>query len=170
MKAIIVSLVCSLTLLTTTAGAQVPRVLGIWEFDPAASALPSTFPLASETRSFVMRNDGHLVNVVIRKLANGSPDFIQLVSKSDGKDYPQYQSGQLAELQVNGTQTPITYSETVLDDSSVNIVVKVAGRVGTKAVRSVSADGKTMTIKVVNIAPNGQEQPPFTLVFKRVSP
>jgi hypothetical protein len=33
----------------------------------------------------------------------------------------------------------------------------------------ISADGKTMTIKVVNIAPNGQEQTPFTLVFRRVS-
>jgi hypothetical protein len=169
MKTVVMSLVCSLTLLTATAGAQVPRVLGIWEFEPTASTLPSEFPLASETRSFVMRNDGHLVNLVIRKLANGSPDFIQLISKSDGKDYPQYQSGQLAEFQVNGTQTPLTYAETVLDDYSVNIVAKVAGRVYTKAVRSVSADGKTMTIKVVNIAPNGQEQTPFTLVFKRVS-
>jgi hypothetical protein len=169
MRTIIASLVCSLTLLTATAGAQVPRVLGIWELDPAASSIPQGFPLASETRSYVMRNDGHVVNIVIRKLANGSPDFIQLVSKTDGTDYPQYQSGQLAELQVNGTLTPITYSETVLDDYSVSIVVKVAGRVGTKGVRSVSADGTTMTIKVVNIAPNGQEQPPFTLVFKRVS-
>ena len=169
MKTVFTSLVCSLTLLTATAGAQVPRVLGIWELDPAASSIPQGFPLASETRSFVMRNDGYLVNLVIRKLANGSPDFIQLISKSDGKDYPQYTSGQLAEFQVNGTQTPVTYSETVLDDYSVNIVVKAAGHVGTNAVRSVSADGKTMTIKVVNIAPNGQEQPPFTLVFKRVS-
>jgi hypothetical protein len=168
-KTFVASLVCSLTLLTATAGAQVPRVLGVWELDPAASSLPQGFPLASETRSYDLRNDGYLVNLVIRTLANGRPDFIQIVSKGDGKDYPQYQSGPLAEFQVNGTQTPLTYSETIVDDYSVSIIAKVGGRVNNKGVRSISADGKTMTIKVVAIAPNGQEMPPITLVFKRVS-
>jgi hypothetical protein len=168
-KTSIASLVCSLALLTATAGAQVPRVLGIWELDPAASSIPPGFPLASETRSYEMRSDGYLVNLVIRKLTNGRPDFIQIVSKSDGKDYPQYQSVPLAEFQVNGTQTPATYSETIIDDYSVSIIAKVGGRVNNKGVRSISADGKTMTIKVVGIAPNGQETP-ITLVFKRVSP
>jgi hypothetical protein len=168
-KTVITSLVCSLTLLTATAGAQVPRVLGVWELDPAASAIPQGFPLASETRSYDLRADGYLVNLVIRKLANGRPDFIQIVSKTDGKDYPQYQSVILAEFQVNGAQTPATYSETIIDDSSVSIVAKFGGRVINKGVRSISADSKTMTIKVVNIAPNGQEQTPFTLVFRRVS-
>lgn len=168
MKTFVASLVCSLTLLTATAGAQVPRVLGIWELDPASSSIPQGFPLASETRSYDLRADGYLVNLVIRKLANGRPDFIQIVSKSDGKDYPQYQSVPLAEFQVNGTQTPATYSETVIDDSSVSIVAKVGGRVINKGVRSISADGKTMTIKVAQIGPNGQETP-ITLVFKRVS-
>ena len=78
--------------------------------------LPATFPLASETRSFDLRPDGHLVNLVTRKLTNGHPDFIQIVSKSDGKDYPQYESAPLAEFQINGTKTPLTYSETVLDE------------------------------------------------------
>ena len=168
MRTLIASLVCSFTLLSATAGAQVPRVLGVWELDPAASSLPQGFPLASETRSYDLRNDGYLVNLVIRKLANGRPDFIQIVSKSDGKDYSQYQSVPLAEFQVNGTQTPLTYSETIIDDSSVSIVAKAAGRVINKGVRSISADGKAMTIKVAQIGPNGQETP-ITLVFKRVS-
>jgi hypothetical protein len=167
-KTLIASLACSLTLITAPAGAQVPRVLGVWELDPAASSIPQGFPLASETRSYDLRNDGYLVNLVIRKLANGRPDFIQIASKSDGKDYPQHQSVTLAEFQVNGTQTPLTYSETIIDESSVSIVAKVGGRMNNKGVRSISADGKTMTIKVVAIAPNGQETP-ITLVFKRVS-
>jgi len=143
-------------------------VLGVWELDPAASSIPPGFPLASETRSYDLRSDGYLANLVVRKLANGRPDFIQIVSKSDGKDYPQYQSGPLAEFQVNSTQTPYTYSETIIDDSSVSIVAKFGGRVSNKGVRSISADGKTMTIKVVQIGPNSQETP-ITLVFKRVS-
>jgi hypothetical protein len=163
-----ISLIAGALLLATGATAQVPRVLGVWELDPVASSIPRGFPLASETRSYDLRNDGYLVNLVIRKLANGRPDFIQIASKSDGKDYPQYQSGPLAEFQVNGTQTPATYSETVIDDYSVNIIAKVGGRVSNKGVRSISADGKTMTIKVVAIAPNGQETP-ITLVFKRTS-
>jgi len=167
-KPVIALLACSLTLITAPAGAQVPRVLGVWELDPAASSMPQGFPLASETRSYDLRNDGYMVNLVIRKLANGRPDFIQIASKSDGKDYPQYQSGQLAEFQVNGTQTPATYSETIIDDYSVNIIAKFGGQVNNKGVRSISADGKTMTIKVVAIAPNGQETP-ITLVFKRTS-
>ena len=163
-----ISLIAGALLLATGATAQVPRVLGVWELDPVASSIPQGFPLASETRSYDLRNDGYLVNLVIRKLANGRPDFIQIASKSDGKDYPQYQSGLLAEFQVNGTQTPATYSETVIDDYSVNIIAKVGGRVNNKGVRSISADGKTMTIKVVAIAPNGQETP-ITLVFRRTS-
>jgi hypothetical protein len=51
----------------------------------------------------------------------------------------------------------------------VSIIAKVGGRVNNKGVRSIAADGKIMTIKVVAIAQNGQETP-ITLVFKRVSP
>ena len=152
MKTFVASLVCSLTLLTATAGAQVPRVLGIWELDPAASSIPQGFPLASETRSYDLRNDGYLVNLVIRKLANGRPDFIQIVSRSDGKDYPQYQSGPLAEFQVNGTQTP----SHLLGDHHRRLLGEhhcQGWRPGEQqGVRSISADGKTMTIKVVGIA------------------
>src|SRR5947207_14105668 len=101
----------ALFLCATSALAQVPQVLGVWEFDPQASELPKGFPLASETRSYDLRDDGYLVNVVIRKAQNGHPDFIQVVSKSDGKDYQQYQSVPLAEFQINGKKTPATSSE-----------------------------------------------------------
>jgi len=117
MKKTTAGIACALLLCATSALAQVPQVLGVWEFDPQASALPegllldSALPegslLASETRSYDLRDDGYLVNVVIRKVANGHPDFIQIASKSDGKDYPQYQSFPLAEFQINGTKTPL---------------------------------------------------------------
>jgi hypothetical protein len=111
-----ISLIAGALLLATGAEAQVPQVLGIWELDLKSSVLPATFPLASETRSYDLRPDGYLVNLVTRKLTNGHPDFIQVVSKSDGKDYPQYQSVVLANFQIDGTKTPVTYSETVIDD------------------------------------------------------
>ncbi len=167
----------TLFLCATDAMAQVPDVLGVWEFDPQASALPegllldSALPegslLASETRSYDLRNDGYLVNVVIRKAPNGRLDFIQVVSKSDGKDYPQYQSFPLAAFQINGTKTPVRYSETVLDEHAVNAVVKYGDRVTNRSVRRVAPDGKTMRIDVTAIDQNGIETP-FFLVFDKV--
>ena len=169
MKKVIASIAFTLLFCTTAAMAQVPQVLGIWEFDPQASELPKGFLLASETRSYDLRDDGYLVNVVIRKTTNGHPDFIQVVSKSDGKDYPQYASVPLAEFQIKGTKTPVTYSETVLDDHAVNVVAKFGDRVINKGVRRVAPDGKTMRIDVVNIDQNGKETP-FFLVFKKMEP
>jgi hypothetical protein len=118
--------------LATAAKAQVPQVLGIWELDLRSSVLPATFPLASETRSYDLRADGYLVNLVTRKSTNGHPDFIQVVSKSDGKDYPQYQSGLLATFQIDGTKTPVTYSETVIDDHKETPIKLVFKRVAGK--------------------------------------
>ena len=158
----------ALLLCATNAFAQVPRVLGVWEFDSQASGLPKGSLLASETRSYDLRADGYLVNVVIRKVRNGHPYFIQVVSKSDGKDYPQYESAPLAELQINGTKTLLTYSETVIDEYAVNIVAKFGDRVINKGVRRVAPDGKTMRVDVVSIDQDGKEMP-FFLVFKRIA-
>lgn len=163
------SLGCALLFCATGALAQVPKVLGIWELDAQASTMPPGFPVASETRSYDLRSDGYLVNVVIRKARNGHPGWIQVVSKSDGKDYPQYQVDPLAEFQINGTKTPLTYSETVVDEYAVNVIAKYDGRVINRGVRRVAADGKTMKIDVVAINQNGKETP-ISLVFRRVGP
>jgi len=163
-----ISLIAGALLLATGTAAQVPQVLGIWELDLTSSVLPATFPLASETRSYDLRPDGYVVNLVTRKLTNGHPDFIQIASKSDGKDYPQYQSGLLAAFQIDGTRTPVTYSETVIDDHAVNVIAKVNGQILNKGVRRIDADGKTMTIDVVQIDQSGRETP-IKLVFKRVA-
>jgi len=167
MKKTTARIACALFLCATSALAQVPHVLGVWEFDLQASELPKGFLLASETRSFDLRDDGYLVNVVIRKAPNGHPNFIQVVWKSDGKDYPQYSSFPLAEFQINGTKTPLTYSETVLDEHAVNVVAKYGDRVVNKGVRRVAPDGKTMRIDVTAIDQNGKETP-FFLVFNKV--
>jgi hypothetical protein len=163
-----ISLIAGALLLATGAQAQVPQVLGIWELDLKSSVLPATFPLASETRSYDLRTDGYLVNLVTRKLTNGHLDFIQVVSKSDGKEYPQYQSVVLANFQIDGTKTPLTYSETVIDDHAVNVIAKVNGQINTKGVRRIDADGKTMTIDVVAIDQSGKFVP-IKLVFNRVA-
>jgi hypothetical protein len=168
MKMTTACVACALSLYATSTLAQVPHVLGVWEFDPQASELPQGSLLASETRSYDLRDDGYLVNVVIHKSTNGHPDFIQVVAKSDGKDYPQYQSVPLAEFQIKDTKTPLMYSETVLDEHAVNIVSKFGDRVISKGVRRVAPDGKTMRMDVTTIDRNGKETP-FFMVFNKVT-
>lgn len=147
--------------------AQGSRVVGLWTIDLERSRLPDQFPLASETRSYALRDDGYLVVLAVRFDHAGKPDFIQVAAKTDGKDYPQYQSGPLAELQMHGTTTPFTYSETAIDESTVKVVAKVNGQVINTGTRTISEDGKTMTLDVTANLPNGQKQPIF-LVFKRL--
>jgi hypothetical protein len=152
-----------------SAQAQVPQVLGVWKLNLTASSMPTkAFPagLQSEIRSYSQRDDGYLVVLAIRVYGNGQPDFIQVVAKSDGKDYPQYQSGPLAELQIKGTPTLFTYSETVTDPSTAEIVAKRNGAVLNKGTRRISPDGKTMTVKVGAVLPNGEEVP-IVLVFDK---
>jgi hypothetical protein len=155
-----------LLLAAHAAHAQGSRSVGLWTLDLARSKLPAQFPLAAETRSYTLRDDGYLVVLATRLYRNGTPDFIQVVAKSDGKDYPQYQSGPLAELQINGTKTPFTYSETQVDEYTVQVVAKFKDQVTNTGTRTISADGKTMTLDVTAFLANG-EKLPILLVFAR---
>lgn len=169
MKRLIAILGTMLCLASFGASAQVPQVLGVWKLNVKASNLPAkAFPagLGSETRSYFRRNDGYLVVLAIRVYGNGLPDFIQVVAKSDGKDYPQYQSAPLADFQVNGTPTQFTYSETIKDANTAEIVAKRNGTVVNKGTRRISSDGKTMTVNVAAILPDGAEVP-IVLVFDK---
>jgi hypothetical protein len=148
------------------AQAQLPHVLGVWELNVSASKLPATFPAVEETRSYFQRDDGYLVVLAIRKDRNGRPDFSQIAAKTDGKDYPQYQSGPLAQFQIDGTRTPLTYAETVVDERTIEATAKFNGQVINKGTRQISADGKTMTLDVIAYGANGQETP-ILLVFDR---
>ena len=150
------------------AQAQLPHVLGVWELNLDKAQLPAQLSIASETRRYSLRDDGYLVVLAVRTARNGAPEFIQIAAKTDGNDYPQYQSGALAEFTINGTRTPLTYAETLVDDHTVEAVGKFNGQVVNKATRRISADGKTMTLNVTSYAP-GRQEISFVLVFDRRS-
>jgi hypothetical protein len=157
MRVITSLLVCGLLLGSAPASAQVPAVLGVWDLNQEASQLPvQLFPqgLQSEIRSYYMRDDGYLVALVLRVNGNGFPDFIQIAAKSDGQDYPQYNSGPLADFTINGTPTPATYSETITDEHTAEVIAKRNGVVNNRGTRTISEDGKTMTLNVVAITPD----------------
>ncbi len=163
-------LTISSCLLALCANAQVPAVLGVWELNVEASTLPEG-PMqggaASERRSYIQREDGYLSVLAIRTFGNGVPDFIYIAAKSDGQDYPQYQSQPLAELSINGTPSPYTYSETITDEHTADIIAKFNGQVVNRGTRTISADGRTMTLNVRTFPPGGEELPPFVLVFDK---
>jgi len=104
--------------------------------------------------------------LAIRINGNGVPDFIHVVAKSDGMDYPQYQSQPLADLLIDGTASPFSYSETLIDANTANIVAKRAGQVTNHGTRTISADGRTMTLNVAAVLPGGEEVP-IVLVFDK---
>lgn len=160
---------CLLLFVSSGASAQVPHVLGAWELDKEASELPDQFraALASERRSYTLREDGYLVVLAVRVFSNGNPEFIQIAAKSDGQDYPQYQSAQLADLMINDTPTPFTYSETIVDEHTAEAVGKLNGRLVNRATRTISEDGKRMRLEVTAYQPDGQEIE-FALVFDQV--
>ena len=81
-------------------------------------------------------------------------------------DYPEYRSQSLAEFAINGTATPFTYSETVVDDYAVHVIGKNNGQVATRGTRRISEDGQTMTLDVTII--QGEQQLPIVLVFNRL--
>jgi hypothetical protein len=118
-------------------------------------------------RSYLQRDDGYLVVLALRVNGDGSPDFIQVAAKSDGKDYPQYQSAPLAQLQIDGTPTAFTYAETITDEYTAEIIARRNGQVINKGTRRISADGKTMTLNVFAVLPDGQEIP-IVLVFDKL--
>jgi hypothetical protein len=169
MQRIIKLVACCLLVTAFSVQAQVPQVLGLWELNVAASSLPERlFPngLASERRSYFQRDDGYLVVLDIREYGNGMPDFIQVVAKSDGQDYPQYQSAPLTDLVMAGTTTPFTYSETIVGPNTAEITAKRAGQIANKGARTISADGKTMTLNVAAVLSGGEEVP-ILLVFDK---
>jgi hypothetical protein len=75
-------------------------------------------------------------------------------------------SSTLAEFQVNGTPTRFTYSETIKDQYTAEIIARRDGAIVNRGTRRISQDGKTMTLNVAAVLPDGQ-QVPIVLVFEK---
>lgn len=129
-------------------------------------ALPRLTMLKNTSSGVRRLNSRTFAALAIRKDRTGRPEFIQIASKTDGKDHPQYQSVPLAQFQIDGTVTPLTYAETVVDERTIEATAKFNGQVINKGTRRISADGKTMTLDVIAYGANGQETP-ILLVFDR---
>jgi hypothetical protein len=145
------------------ARSQIPHIVGNWEGNIEATLaatgirideLPEP-TIISDSRTYFLRDDGFLVGLSVTVLSDGRVNFLQFAAKSDGKDYPEYDSTTLADYQANGTSTRATYSEKRIDEYTVEVTDKVDGNVTAHGTRAVSEDGSTMTIELDPMGPDG---------------
>ncbi len=148
------------------AAAQMPYILGTWKLDVAASRLAGPAP-QTHVRRYSLAPDGTLIGLAVVVDAKGKPDFLQFAAKSDGKDYSEFNSRFLAALQIDGSKTPRTYSETPIDAHTVAWQDKYDGKVVASGKKWVSADGRTLTF--TSTGRNRQGEPvEYRFVFDRV--
>jgi hypothetical protein len=108
-------------------------VVGTWKLNPAKSTR-SAMMFKSETRTY-RAVPGGIEMVWIRVTADSKTSTVKTTFKYDGKDYP-----------VTGSRDFDTISGTAIDAHTVETTQKYMGKkVGTTR-RTVSDDGKTMTL------------------------
>ena len=128
------------------AGKAVPLIVGTWKLNIEKSGLRNVPPQVLQIRQYKLREDGYLVGLAITVNGQGNPSFLQFTAKSDGKDYPEYTSDLLADLLATGKQTTRTYAERIIDDYTTEWIDKENGRITAQGKKTISKDGKTMTI------------------------
>ena len=145
------------------ARAQIPHIVGNWAVNIEATLaatgirieeLPEP-TIVSDSRTYYMRDDGFLVGLAVTVLSDGRVNFLQFTARSDGKDYPEYDSSTLADYQASGKSTRATYSERRVDEYTVEVTDKVDGQVTAHGTRAVSEDGSTMTLELDATGPDG---------------
>jgi hypothetical protein len=98
----------------------------------------------SQTRTWEV--SGQSVKYTMKGLdAQGKPQAVSYAAAYDGKDYP-----------ITGDANSDTIALTRVDERTVRITQKRAGKVASTSTRVVSPDGKTMTISTSGTTAAGQ--------------
>jgi len=123
-----------------------PMIVGTWKLNTEKSNLPRLSGNQLEIRQYRLRPDGFLVGLLITGNEAQGYHYLQFTARSDGKDYPEYSDQIVADMIASGKQTPRTYAETAIDEFVTEWVDKAGGRVTAQGKKTVSTDGKTLTI------------------------
>jgi hypothetical protein len=163
MKPAAFALLISVVAYDPLAHAQIPHIVGNWELNAEATFaatgireedLPES-GIYSDSRTYYLRDDGYLIGLAVTVLSDGTVNFLQFAARSDGEDYPEYDSATLAEYQATGKATRATYSERRIDEYTVEVTDKVDGRITAHGTRTVSEDGSTMSLDLDAMGPDG---------------
>lgn len=140
---VLTTLVCSLRV----DAQRQPAIVGTWTLNAEKSKLPPMPAGFFEIRQYAMRPDGFLVGLLLTHSPRGY-HYLQFTAKSDGKDYPEYSDEIVAEMIAAGTPTPRSYSERIVDEYVTEWADKVNGKITASGRKTVSKDGRTLTITV----------------------
>jgi hypothetical protein len=123
-----------------------PLIVGTWKLNAEKSRvrLPPDY---IEIRQYRLRPDGFLVGLLITGNERAY-HYLQFVAKSDGRDYPEYSDQIVGDMVAAGRATPRTYTERAIDEYVTEWADKVDGRITAQGKKTVSRDGKTLTITV----------------------
>ncbi len=137
-----------LLLLLTAATAAVwaaDPVLGTWKLDSTKSNFRPGPPPANQTRVYEATPEGVKVTITTTH-ADGQSTTIEHPANFDGKDYP-----------VTGSAQPYAISLKRIDDYSSESTLKHASKIIGTAKRTVSSDGKTMTVSYQGLDGRGRQ-------------
>jgi hypothetical protein len=127
---------------------------GTWELDLAKSKISSPAP-KSQTRTYVVAGDS--VKLTSKGVsADGNPTAVQFDARFDGKDYP-----------ITGLPNADTIALKKIDDFRATATLKKNGKVAVTSTRTVSKDGKTMTIKSKGTDAKGEKIDDVMVFVKR---
>ena len=120
---------------------------GTWTLNVEKSTYSPGPPPKSSTRTHEDRGNGLLRVTTQGVNAQGNPTFSQYTYRLDGKDYP---------IAVKGSESVSTVALTGVDALTATFTTKQDGKVTTTGLRTVSKDGRTMTITTNGTNAQGQ--------------
>ena len=148
MKNVLVFAAVSLALaVSVSAQSKDDPSIGTWKLNVAKSKFTPGPPIKADTRSYEWK-DGWLIVTTETTQPSGEKTGVRFAAKFDGKEYPQI--GRFAP-----TVALISYQP--VDKRTLKYTVRdTAGKVTSTNTRTVSADGKTMTIEQKSTDANGR--------------
>lgn len=162
---IILGVLASVLLVATKAQAQSHPIIGTWEMNAERSTFLPDRQLRTEVRRFEEREDGFILFTLSLVDAAGHPGFTQAAFKLDGRGYPIFTQGSLAQYLMTGSEQ----GKRVWRATDANTLENrlESGEPGLVFTQSVSPDGGTMVGTMTGTNAQGQT---FTerLVFERV--
>jgi len=141
--------VCSTLVSAQGAAVQLNLLLGTWKQNLAESTYnPGPPPKFVSVRQYAAGDAGAIVAVTMTISPDGLPALGAVAAANyDGKEYAQHTLATLASSLASHVEPSVarTISYTLTDPYTVAIVIKQGGQVVSRATRTISRDGKSMT-------------------------
>ena len=162
--------VCSTLVSAQGVALQLNLLLGTWKQNMANSTYnPGPPPELVSVRQYAAGDAGAIVAVTMTISPDGLPSLGAVAAANyDGKEYVQHTLATLASSLAShvGPKVDRTISYTLVDPYTVEIVLKQGGRVVSRATRTISIDGKSMTER--STSTDGEGRPVVNvLVFEK---